>query len=182
MPNRNRNNNRVPNKKRSMFAGLLNRRPEGGNIPVKVSNSKNTNNISTKDTKTETFEMKGPGIVDSVKTGFGFGIGSSIAHTGVNAVTNSLGGVQKEPTKDLGNNGIITNDLDNSSKETMSCTELFNQYSNCLKLYNRNDWDDKLLRIECMEIKNLIDKLKCGDNLMTKLKPEEIIRDYDLNL
>lgn len=150
-----RNNNRVPNRKRSMFSSLLNRRPEGGIKSVPVNSSKNTNNISTKETTNEPVKVVGPKIGDSIKTGFGFGIGSAIAHTGVNAAVNSLGGTYVENTNNPDgqlNEGININNSVNV------CGTIFKQYTECLSRYGSDTYHP-----ECLEVKKVLDTLQCPD-------------------
>jgi len=149
MPGRSKNN-RVPNKKRSMFSGYPNFSKRTSK-PVPVSNSKNTNNISTKDTKTDTVEVKGPGIGDSIKTGFGFGIGSAIAHTGVNAAVNSLGGKYTE-------NNNTSNEEINANTSVNVCGTIFKQYTECLSRYGNDTYHP-----ECMEMKKVLNSLQCPD-------------------
>ena len=152
MPGRSRNN-RVPNKKHSMFSGFPNF-SKGTRKPVPVNSSKNTNNISTKETTNEPVKVVGPGIGDSIKTGFGFGIGSSIAHTGVNAAVNSLGGTYVENTNNSDgqlNEGMYTNNSVNV------CGTIFKQYTECLSRYGNDTYHP-----ECIEVKKVLDTLQCS--------------------
>lgn len=154
---RSRNNNRVPNKKRSIFAGFPNF-SKGTSKPVPVNSSKNTNNISTKERKTDTVEVKGPGIGDSIKPGFGFGLGSAIAHTSVNTAVNSLGGKYVENNDTL-NEGMGNN---NSVNSVNVCGTIFKQYTECLSRYGNDTYHP-----ECLEVKKVLDNLQCS-NITTK--------------
>ena len=159
MPGKGRSRNtRVPSKKRSMFSSFPSF-SKGTSKPVPVSNSKNTLNNSKKETKTDTVEVKGPGIGDSIKTGFGFGIGSAIAHTGVNAVVNSLGGKYSENNENTHNEKINTETLNNDINADTSvnvCGTIFKQYTECLSRYGNDTYHP-----ECIEVKKVLDTLQC---------------------
>jgi hypothetical protein len=149
MPGRSRNN-RVPNKKHSMFSGFPNF-SKGTRKPVPVNSSKNTNNISTKETTNEPIKVVGPGIGDSIKTGFGFGIGSAIAHTGVNTAINSLGGKYVENTN-------TSNEETNTNNSVNVCSTIFKQYTDCLSRYGNDTYHP-----ECIEVRKVLDTLQCPD-------------------
>lgn len=154
MPGRSKNRNQVPNKKHSMFAGFPSF-SKGTSKPVPVSNSNNNiPNKSKKDTINDTVKVVGPGIGDSIKTGFGFGIGSAIAHTGVNAVVNSLGGTYVENTNNP--DGQLNKGVDNNSVNV--CGTIFKQYTECLSRYGNDTYHP-----ECIEVRKVLDTLQCQD-------------------
>ena len=149
-------NNRVPNKKHSLFSGFPNfskgtRKP----VPVNSSNPNHKPNIPKKETTNEPVKVVGPGIGDSIKTGFGFGLGSSIAHTSVNAAINTLGGSYVENTNNPDeklNVGISNNHSINV------CGTIFKQYAECLSRYGNDTYHP-----ECLEVKKVLDTLQCPD-------------------
>lgn len=154
MPGKGRSRNtRIPNKKRSMFAGFPSF-SKGTSKPVPVSNSNSKLNTPKKETKTDTVEVKRPGLGDSIKTGFGFGIGSAIAHTGVNAAVNSLGGKYVENNEKI--NTETPNNEINTATSVNVCGTIFKQYTECLSRYGNDTYHP-----ECVEVKKVLDTLQC---------------------
>lgn len=153
MPGRNRSN-RVPSKKQSMFSSFPSF-SKGTSKPVPVFNSNSKLNTPKKETKSDTVEIKGPGLGDSIKSGFGFGIGSAIAHTGVNAAVNSLGSKYNENNEHI--NTETPNTKINSDTSVNVCSTIFKQYTECLSRYGNDTYHP-----ECVEIKKVLDTLQCN--------------------
>jgi len=65
-----------------------------------------------------------PSMVDSMKQGFSFGVGSSIAHNMVNTIFNSKNTVETVNTKEISNVTKLTSE------------QIFEMYNKCLE---RND-------------------------------------------
>ena len=75
------------------------------------------------------FIPSSPSIFDSIKQGFGFGLGSSLAHKAVDSVFNST-------TTDKNNSKEIDNKLKKESN--VNTTELYDLYNKCLEEKNKD--------------------------------------------
>ena len=87
-----------------------------------------------------------PSFFDSMKQGFGFGVGSSLAHKAVDSIFNS-------PVTDK-NNGkeidIIKKDVSLNTLNSVNTSELYELYNKCLEETNRD--------------------IKCNDILVNKIE------------
>lgn len=107
------------------------------NLPTNLENSVPSN-----------VEVKRPSLSQSVKSGFGFGLGSAVAHTAVSGIASKV--------LDSSNDNQRVNQGENQKIE--ECANLFKKYVNCLQLHHYND-----LQHECVEMKKVIDTMKCND-------------------
>ena len=67
-----------------------------------------------------------PSMVDSMKQGFSFGVGSSIAHNMVNTIFNSKNTVETVNTKEISNETKLTSE------------KIFEMYNKCLEKNDNN--------------------------------------------
>jgi hypothetical protein len=106
------------------------------NLPKKVDEEKKTSHV----------EMKQPSMADNVKSGFGFGIGSAVAHSAIASLSTMVGGVRQ----DIGSEEREKQKLEN-------CAGMLKKYVDCLQLHNYSD-----IQPECVEIKKMIETMECN--------------------
>lgn len=94
--------------------------------------------------KKESVKIKSPSIGETIKTGFGFGIGSAAAHSALGALGNVLINTPQET--------IIKDDKINV------CLKVFNKYIDCIELKKVNN------EIDCMPIQIMLNNLECNYN------------------
>ena len=89
-----------------------------------------------------TVNVQGPGIADSIKTGFGFGVGSAVAHSTVDAI--------------LGSNKNPQNSVNQDQVEGQKdmCGQIFMKYIDCVQKYDKYD-------STCSEINDFLVQMKC---------------------
>lgn len=129
---------KVPNRRNSIFP--LKKKSSETNKPVQKEN-----NTPSKQPETQTHQVKGPTLMDSVKSGFGFGIGNAAVH--------SMLGVFSEVSS--GNTDSIKRDI--HTQTTALCENTLKNYNECLELHS-----DKFHPV-CIEIKNFMENLKCHE-------------------
>jgi len=122
---------------RGTYRGTNYSKSRNQNLPKKVDEEKKVSNI----------EMKAPTMGESVKSGFGFGLGSAVAHSTVAGLSSIVGGITGNIESEQGENQKLEN-----------CTGLLKKYVDCLQLHNYND-----IQPECLEIKKMIETMKCNE-------------------
>ncbi len=103
------------------------------NLPKKVKEEKKTSHI----------EIKPPSHVDNVKSGFGFGVGSAVAHSAIASLSSMIGGIKSK---------------EGEKQKLENCAGMFKKYVDCLQLHNYND-----IQPECLEIKKMIETMECNE-------------------
>lgn len=106
------------------------------NLPKKIDEEKKVSNI----------EMKAPTMGESVKSGFGFGVGSALAHSAIAGLSTMVGGVRQ----DIGSEEREKQKLEN-------CAGMLKKYVDCLQLHHYND-----IQPECVEIKKMMETMECN--------------------
>jgi len=119
---------------RGTYRGTNYSKSKNKNLPKKVDEEKKVDN---------NIEMKQPSMIDNIKGGFGFGVGSSIAHSAIASLSSMVGS----------KGGSIGED----NKKIEGCTGILKKYIDCLQLYNYND-----IQPECIEIKKMIETMNCN--------------------
>lgn len=128
---------KIPNKRNSIF-------------PTKRKNYKPNKNDSTKNNtpstqKPQPQQVQGPTLMDSAKSGFGFGIGSAAVH-------NILGSFGEMAS---GNSESMKRDI--HTQTTALCENTLKNYNECLKIHG-----DKFHPV-CKSIKEFMENLKCEE-------------------
>ena len=93
--------------------------------------------------KKDSVEIKSSSFGETVKTGFGFGIGSAAAHSAVSALGNVLTSNPEEKT--------IKDD------KITTCVKVFNKYIYFIKIKKYNN------EIDCSPIQNMLKSLDCSE-------------------
>lgn len=128
---------KVPNKRNSLFSRK--RTPSETNKPVP---KKNNNSPSTQE---QSQQVRGPTLMDSVKSGFGFGVGNAAVHS-------ILGGLSEISS---GNTEPIKRDI--HSQNTTLCENTLKNYNECLEVHS-----DKFHPV-CVSIEKFMENLKCHE-------------------
>ena len=118
-------------------------------FPLKKKSSQ-TNKPSQKEnnspsTQQQPQQVRGPTLMDSVKSGFGFGVGNAAVH----------GMIDVFSEVSSGNTNSIKRDIHNQT--TALCENTLKNYNECLELHS-----DKFHPV-CVEIKNFMENLKCHE-------------------
>lgn len=94
---------------------------------------------------TPSVNVKGPGIADSIKTGLGFGLGSAVAHSTVDAIlgTNKRNAPSQEEPK-----------MQQSYSDTNMCGQIFMKYIDCVQKYDKYN-------STCSDINDFLEQMKC---------------------
>lgn len=131
---------KVPNKRRSLFPiqGNSSRRNKPSEINKPVLKENNSPSTQQK-------QVKAPSLMDSVKSGFGFGVGNAAVHS-------ILGGFSEISS---GSTETIKRDI--HTQTVTLCENTLKNYNECLELHG-----DKFHPV-CIEIKKFIENLKCHD-------------------
>lgn len=131
---------KVPNKRNSLFPRKRNssrrNKPSETNKPVPKENNIPSNQPQ---------QVKGPSLMDSVKSGFGFGIGNAAVHS-------ILGGFGEVSS---GNTDSIKRDI--HTQTVTLCESTLKNYNECLELHS-----DKF-HPTCIELKKFMENLKCHE-------------------
>lgn len=121
----------------SSYSKTKNRKSnQSQNLPKKVDEKNNDNKV----------EMKPPSMADNVKSGFGFGIGSAIAHSAITSLSTMVGDVRQN----IGSE-------EREKQKFGNCVGMLKKYVDCLQLHNYND-----IQPECVEIKKMIETMECN--------------------
>ena len=107
-------------------------------------NSTNVPTTAQKSSVPANVEVKGPSMAESVKSGFGFGVGSAVAHSVVSGISS------------MGSGGSNENQREN--QKIGECANLLKKYIDCLQLHHFNN-----LQPECVEMKKVIETMKCNE-------------------
>ena len=127
---------KVPNKRNSIF-------------PIKKKRSQTNKSVSkennTPSTPQQPQQVKGPTLMDSVKSGFGFGVGNAAVH--------SILGAFSEVSS--GNTDSIKRDI--HTQTATLCESTLKNYNECLELHC-----DKFHPV-CVSIEKFMENLKCAE-------------------
>jgi hypothetical protein len=107
------------------------------NLPKKVDEENKVNKV----------EMKSPSMKENVKSGFGFGVGSAVAHSAIASLSTMASGIRQ----DVGNG-------ERENKKLENCAGLLKKYVDCLQIHNYSD-----IQPECVEIKKMIETMNCNE-------------------
>ena len=123
-------------KTRASFRGTSQNkvRRKSTNLPTNVQKSNVPTNV----------EVKGPSMAESVKSGFGFGVGSAVAHSAVSGIASMVSGG--------------SNEIQRENQKFGECVNLLKNYVDCLQLHHYNN-----LQPECVEMKKVIETMKCNE-------------------
>ena len=111
----------------------IERQKQNQNLPKKVDEEKKVSNV----------EMKAPTIGESIKSGFGFGVGSAVAHSAIASLSTMVGDIGRK---------------EGEKQKLENCAGMLKKYVDCLQLHNYND-----IQPECLEIKKMIETMECNE-------------------
>ena len=131
---------KVSNRRNSIFP-LKKKRSKTNKPAQKENNSPSTQQQPQQQPQ----QVRGPSLMDSVKSGFGFGVGNAAVH-GMIDVFNE---VSSE------NTNSVKRDIHNQT--TALCENTLKNYNECLELHS-----DKFHPV-CIEIKNFMENLNCHE-------------------
>ena len=125
-------------KTRASFRGTpqKNVKRKSSNVPTNVQNSNVPTNV----------EVKGPSMTESVKSGFGFGVGSAVAHSAVSGIVSVVSGSSGG-----------SNEIQRENQKLENCAGILKKYVDCLQLNNYSD-----IQPECVEIKKMMETMECN--------------------
>lgn len=105
-------------------------------------------NVKQKSTNVPTnVEVKEPSMTESVKSGFGFGVGNAVAHSAVSGIVSMVSASSGDSNQNQRENQKLEN-----------CTRILKKYVDCLQLHHYNN-----LQAECVEIKRMLETMKCNE-------------------
>ena len=133
---------KVPNKRNSIFPRKRKYKSSETNNTVPKENNIPSNQQQP---QPQPQQVKGPSLMDSVKSGFGFGIGNAAVHS-------ILGGFSEVSS---GNSDSIKRDI--HTQTVTLCESTLKNYNECLELHS-----DKF-HPTCMELKKFMENLKCHE-------------------
>lgn len=128
---------KVPNKRNSLFPRKRKNNPSETNKPIPKED--------TSPTTQNTQQVRGPTLTDSVKSGFGFGLGNAAVH-------NILDGFSEVSS---GNISPIKRDL--HAQTSALCENTLKNYNECLEAHS-----DKFHPV-CDSIRKFMENLKCHE-------------------